>query len=85
MDKILSGRVDESVMNRIGRLARRLHTSKKKMIENAIEAYASKVDREQEHDVFQETCGVWHRGESPARLVETARKTFRNSMQRRRG
>jgi predicted transcriptional regulator len=37
MDKILSARVDESVVNRIGSLARRLHTSKKKSIESAIE------------------------------------------------
>jgi predicted transcriptional regulator len=85
MDKILSARVEESVVNRIGWLARRLHTSKKKVIESAIEAYASKVDKEQALDVFQETCGAWRRGESPAHLVETARKAFRNSMQRRRG
>jgi predicted transcriptional regulator len=37
MDKILSARVDESVANRIGLLARRLRTSKKKIIESAIE------------------------------------------------
>jgi hypothetical protein len=85
MDKILSARVEESVVNRIGWLARRLHTSKKKVIESAIEAYASKVDKEQDLDVFEETCGAWRRRESPARVVETARKAFRNSMQRRRG
>ena len=62
MDKILSTRLDESVVRRINSLAQRLHTSKKKVIETAIEAYASKIDKEQEKDIFRETCGAWHRG-----------------------
>ena len=82
MDKILSARVEESVANRITSLARRLHTSKKKVIENAIEAYASQVDKEGERDVFQEACGLWKRDESPAQTVETIRKAFRDSMLR---
>lgn len=45
MDKILSARVDESVVNRIGSLARRLQTSEKKIIESAIERYATQVDK----------------------------------------
>ena len=85
MDKILSARIEASVVNRIGWLARRLRTSKKKVIESAIEVYASKVYKEQELDAFEETCGVWRRRESPARLVETTRKAFRNSMERHRG
>ena len=82
MDKILSARIDESVANRITSLARRLRTSKKQVIESAIEAYASQVDQDQGVDVFDETCGAWHRQESPARVVEAARKAFRDSMQR---
>ena len=42
MDKILSARVDESVAHSIGALARRLNTSKKKIIERAVEMYAAK-------------------------------------------
>lgn len=57
MDKILSARVDESIANRIGLLARRLRTSKKKIIESAIERYAAQVDKEQDFDVFEHTCG----------------------------
>jgi hypothetical protein len=41
IDKILSALGDESVVNRISSLARRLHTSKKKSIENAIEIHAA--------------------------------------------
>ena len=85
MDKILSARVEESVVSRINSLARRLHTSKKRVIESAIEAYAAGVDKEQGIDVFRETCGAWRRGEAPARTVESARKAFRSSMQRHQG
>ena len=82
MDKILSARVDESVVNRIGSLARRLHTSKKKILERAVEMYAAKIDNEQGFDVFQQTCGAWAREESAEQLVKAVRKTFRDSMRR---
>ena len=80
MDKILSARVEESVADRITSLARRLRTSKKKVIENAINAYASQVAEEEEHDVFQEACGLW-KGDK-TRTVEAIRKAFRDSMMR---
>ena len=82
MDKILSARVDESVVNRIGSLARRLHISKKKIIESAIERYAAQVDKEQDFDVFEHTCGAWHRKGSPGETVVKVRKAFRESMKR---
>ena len=84
MDKVLSARVEESVVNRIGSLARRLRTSKKKVIENAIAAYAANVEKEQSTDVFQETCGAWHRKESAVELVRTARRASNDSMMRHR-
>ncbi len=82
MDKILSVRVDESVMNRIGSMARRLHTSKKKIIETAIEVYATQVDAAQDFDVFEHTCGAWHRQESAREMVVKVRKAFQRSMKR---
>ncbi len=83
MDKILSARVHESVIQRIGSLARRLHTSKKRIIENAVQSYADQIDREDQYDVLEQTCGAWRRKESAGRIVEEARKTFRKSMERR--
>ena len=82
VDKILSARLDESVVNRIGSLARRLHTSKKKIIETAIEAYAAQVDKAQDFDVFEHTCGAWRRKESARETVAKARKAFQRSVQR---
>lgn len=84
MDKILSARVDESVANRIGLLPRRLRTSKKKIIDSAIERYAAQVDKEQDFDVFEHTCGAWQRRGSPEQTVVKVRKAFRDSMKRHR-
>jgi len=84
MDKILSARVHESVIQRIGSLARRLQTSKKRIIEDAVQFYADKVDREEKFDVFEQTCGAWRRNEPAGQVVEEARETFRKSMQRHR-
>ena len=82
MDKIFSARIDESVTNHISSLARRLHTSKKKIIESAIERYATQVDKEQDFDVFEHTCGAWRRKGSPGETVVKVRRAFRESMKR---
>ena len=59
MDKVLSARVDEFVVRQIGELAHRLHTSKKRIIEKAIEQFAKTVESEGEDDVLARTCGAW--------------------------
>jgi predicted transcriptional regulator len=82
MDKIFSARIDESVTNHISSLARRLHTSKKKIIESAIERYATQVDKEQDFDVFEHTCGAWQRKGTPGETVVKVRRAFRDSMKR---
>ncbi len=84
MDKKLSALVDEKVIDRIGLLARRLNTSKKKVIEDAIHSFAARVDQEEALDVFEQTSGAWRRKKPAGRLVEEARKSFRKSMEKRR-
>ena len=82
MDRILSARVDETVVAAIGSLARRLHTSKKRIIEQAVETYVARVDKDQTLDVFAQTCGAWRRKESPDKIVNASRRAFRDSMER---
>lgn len=82
MDKIFSARIDEAVADRIGALARRLRTSKKRVLERAIEVYAAQVDKEQEYDVLEQTCGAWSRNESAGQLVTASRKAFRESVRK---
>jgi hypothetical protein len=84
MDKILSARVDEAVLRRIGMLAQRLGTSKKAVIEAAIREYAERIEPEHGIDVLAETHGAWKRGEPPARTAQRARQAFRDSMRRHR-
>jgi predicted transcriptional regulator len=82
MDKILSARVDEAVLQQIKDLANRLHVSKKKIIESAILAYSQIVKKNDKIDAFSQTSGAWSRKESAAQLVKKARKTFNESMRR---
>ena len=82
MDKILSARVDEATLRILGSLSRRLHTSKKKIIESAVEMYTRKIDEEQNFDLLDQTFGAWHREESAGQLGDKSRKAFRRSMMR---
>jgi hypothetical protein len=81
MDKILSARVDESVIHKIGALARQMGTTKKSVIEEAVRLYGERV-QSGEADVFERTLGAWSRKESPQRTVAKVRQAFRGSMGR---
>ncbi len=82
MDKILSARVDETIIRRIGVLAQELDTTKKAVIEAAILSYADKIEAEKKIDVLEKTPGAWKRKESAEEDIEHARRTFRKSMER---
>ena len=83
MDKIFSTRVNEAVIQRIGLLAKQLHTSKKTVIERAIAAYSEKIEKEVNIEVLEETFGAWKREEPPEETIEKAKTAFRESLQRR--
>ena len=82
MDKILSARVDESVLSRLGNLAKQLKQSKKSILEHAILLYASQIDKEKKQDVFDYAFGAWDRSETTSTSVKKARGVFNNSMMR---
>ncbi len=82
MDKIFSTRIDESIIYLLNSLSRELHTSKKKVIEKAIESYSESIHDESRRDVFEETFGVWKRDEDPAETKEMIKKHFTGSMRR---
>ena len=83
MDMVISARVDERVARQIGDLAGRLHSSRKRVIERAIELLTESVERESGDDVLARTSGAWKRSESPAQVAAIARKAFRDGMTRR--
>ena len=82
MDKILSARVDETILNKIAFLAQKLHVSKKKVIEGAVEMYAQKLESAGDINVFQQTCGAWQRKETIEQTVSQVRGRFKQSMER---
>lgn len=82
MDKIMSTRMDEAVIRRIGLLAKRLGTSKKAVLENAVRYYAEKIEAEQNFDVLTHTLGSWQRDEPAAETVQAIKDTMRKSQER---
>ena len=82
MDKIMSTRMDDAVIRHIGMLAKRLGTSKKAVLENAVRHYAEKIDAEHGIDVFSYTFGSWQRDESAAETVKSVKGTMRQSQER---
>ena len=82
MDKIMSTRMDEVVIQRIALLAKKLGTSKKAIIENAVRNYAEHVEAEQGVDVLAQTFGSWQRDESAAETVASNKNAMRKSQER---
>jgi hypothetical protein len=82
MDKIMSTRMDEAVIRHIGMLAKRLGTSKKAVLENAVRYYAEKIEAEQGFDALTHTFGSWKRDESAAETVSAVKDTMRKSQER---
>ena len=82
MDKILSARVDESVIQQVGLLAHELKTSKKAVIEAAVRLYSEQIGLEKKIDIFENTCGAWKRSETPQESISKARSAFNESMER---
>ncbi|MFH0926211.1 MAG: hypothetical protein V1872_11400 [bacterium] len=82
MDKILSTRVDESILSYIKILAERLHISKKKVIESAVMMYMKSMEEKEKIDLFDQTFGVWKREESANEIIEETRGAFQKSMTR---
>jgi len=82
MDRIFSARIADRTFRQIGSLSGRLHTSKKAVLEQAVELLERKVAMEGDTDVFDQTSGAWSRTETPGRSLSTAREAFRKSMER---
>jgi len=82
MDKILSARVDESTIQKIGLLAREMNMSKKAVIEAAIQQYVEKADLGKNLDALATTFGAWKRSESAEETIHQARSVFNRSMER---
>jgi len=82
MDKVLSTRIDESVIQQVGLLSRKLHTPKKAIIEAAIRLYSEQSGLGGKIDVLETTCGAWKRSETAQESISISRSAFNQSMER---
>lgn len=82
MDKVMSTRMDETVIQHIAILAKKLGTSKKAVLENAVRCYAENVGTEEDLDILKHTFGSWKRDESAAETVKAIKDTMRKSQER---
>ncbi len=82
MDKILSARIDEEIIQKISLIASELKTTKKKVIENAVLEYADKIGKEGQIDVLEMTLGAWNRDESVEETINSAKSAFKQAMVR---
>ncbi len=82
MDKIMSTRIDESVIQSIGMLAKKLGTSKKAVLENAVQCYAEKIASLKDVDILAQTLGSWQRDETANDTVLNIQATMRKSQER---
>jgi len=82
MDKIFSARLDESVIQQVALLSRKLKTSKKAIIEAAVRLYSEQSRLKGKVDALENTCGVWERQETPQEDILASRTAFNQSMER---
>jgi hypothetical protein len=82
MDKIMSTRMDESVIQSINILAKTMGTSKKAVLEKAVKCLAESIAAEKDLDIFVQTSGGWDRDESNADTVRSTREAMRMSQER---
>jgi hypothetical protein len=82
MDKVLSSRINEVIIQQIGILAGELGTTKKFVIESAIKMYFEQTKLSGKIAAFAKTSGAWLRSESPEEISKTSRSVFNQSMKR---
>ena len=82
MDKILSARLDETVVDELSRVTKQRGITKKQFLEEAIRAHAGHTEGGSTADVWTETCGAWQRRESPRTTIRLARTAFNATMTR---
>jgi hypothetical protein len=82
MDKVLSARIDESVITLIDQLAYEKKLPKKRILEEAVRCYWERSEEAARIDVFEQTCGAWDRSESADTVVEEVRRRFRENVRR---
>lgn len=82
MDRVLSARVDETVLEELNRATKQRGITKKQFLEEAIRDHAARTGAASGPDVWTETCGLWQCPESVPTTIRRARTALESSMRR---
>jgi hypothetical protein len=82
MQKVFSARLDESVLDEMERVTRKLKITKRRFLEEAIHRHAVELTGKEGSDVWTETLGAWKRREKPATTIRRARAAFESGFSR---
>ena len=84
MKKTISFRAPQRTAKSLDSLARRLHTTKARIIEQAIAFYDARLREDKQLLILEKSFGAWGRDESPGKTVARIRRAFQRSWERRR-
>lgn len=76
MDRVFSARIDEATIHKVSLLARLLGTSRKAVVERAINELVDKIEEASLVAVLDHTHGTWRREESAEETVCNVRRAF---------
>jgi hypothetical protein len=82
MDKVLSTRLPEEVIDELEEAAQRLGITKKQFIEEAIRLRAREASRERVHEIIARAAGAWKREERPEETIGEITDSFRRAWRR---
>jgi hypothetical protein len=82
MQRMISTRLDEAVIDALDRTTRKLRIPKRQFIEDAIRARVEHLSATDASDPWQDTLGAWDRRESVAATIRASRGPFRRTFAR---
>lgn len=82
MDKVMSARLDEAVIDEMEKVGRRLKLTKKRFLEQAIKTQIALLSTAADTDIWAETSGIWKSPEKTEVILEKVRRPFRRTFSR---
>jgi hypothetical protein len=82
LDKVVSARIDEAVVDEMERVTHQLGLTKKQFLEDAILGRARELSAKEMEDVWSATLGAWSRTEKAETTLRRGRKAFSDSFRR---
>jgi hypothetical protein len=82
MEKVLSTRLPEEVIEELEQASRKLGITKKQFLQEAIRMRAAEISRERAHEIIESSFGAWQRDEPPEETIRQIKESFRKNWRR---